>query len=77
MVEASIYTHCIISLESVLRKAIKVEHVPGNEQKAEILTKALARIKYREMRELIRVHDVKKKYFKFRGETVGISLKEA
>ena len=62
--------------ECVEKGLIEVEHVPGTEQKADILTKALARIKFREMRELIGVHEVKEGHFKLREETVGISLKE-
>lgn len=72
-----IHTRYHFIRECVERGLIKVEHVPGNEQKADILTKALARIKYREMRELIGVHEVKKEDFKLRGETVEVSLKEA
>lgn len=71
MVEASIYTRYHFIRECNGKGLIKVEHVLGNEQKVDILTKALARIKHREMKELTGVHDVKKKTFKFRGETVG------
>ena len=35
-----------------------MEHVPGTEQKADILTKALARIKFKEMRSLIGVQEL-------------------
>lgn len=56
---------------------MEVEHIPGTEQKADILTKALARIKYMAMRELIGVHDVGKRDFKLRREIVGVSLNEA
>ncbi|KAK1434246.1 hypothetical protein QVD17_11166 [Tagetes erecta] len=41
--------------ECVERNKIKVEHVSGELQKADILTKALPRIKFAEMRELIGV----------------------
>lgn len=54
---------------------IEVEHVPGSRQKADILTKALGRVKFAEMRELIGVHDLRKTEFKLRGEIVMISLK--
>ena len=60
----------------VERKLIEVEHVPGSEQKADILTKALGRIKYKEMREMIGVQDLKDMKFKLKGENV-VSLKEA
>ena len=63
--------------ECVEKGLIEVEHVPGTQQKADILTKALGRVKYREMRELIGMQDVVKVNFKLKGETVEISLKEA
>ena len=55
---------------------LEVEHVPGNEQKADILTKALGRIKFREMRDLIGVQDLSKMEFKLKGENVELSLKQ-
>lgn len=63
--------------ECVENGQIEVEHVPGNEQKADILTKALGRIKFKEMRDLIGVQDCKKEMFKLKGENVGLSLKKA
>ncbi|KAG7597280.1 Zinc finger CCHC-type [Arabidopsis suecica] len=53
----------------------EVEHVPGEEQKADILTKALGRIKFKEMRDLIGVQELEKLEFKLKGEIVGLSLK--
>ena len=53
------------------RDEIDVEHIPGAEQKANILTKALARIKFKEMRELIQVEDLSKDNLKLRRENVG------
>ena len=53
---------------------IEVQHVPGDEQKTDILTKALGRIKYKEMRELIGVQDVSQVKLKFKGENVGDKL---
>ena len=53
---------------------IEVEHVPGDKQKANILTKALGRIKFREMRDFIGVQDLEKRVFKLGRENVGISL---
>ena len=48
-----------------------VEHIQGNVQGANILTKALARIKFKEMRELIRVQDLSNGSLKLKGENVG------
>lgn len=62
--------------ECVEKGLIEVEHIPGTQQKADILTKALGRVKYREMRDLIGVQDVVKVNFKLKGKTVKISLKE-
>lgn len=49
--------------ECVERGLLEVEHVPGNEQAADILTKTLGRIKYKEMSDLMGVHDLKKMEF--------------
>jgi hypothetical protein len=43
--------------ECVEEGEIVVEHVAGNEQKADILTKGLARQKFKEMRQLLGVED--------------------
>ena len=72
-----IHTRYHFTREFVEKKLIEVEHVPGNEQKVDILTKALGRIKYKEMRELVGVHDLEKIIFKLKGENVGVSLKKA
>ncbi|KAI3757868.1 hypothetical protein L6452_05411 [Arctium lappa] len=45
--------------ECVEKNQIEVEHVSGDLQRADILTKALARIKFAEMRELLGVKDLK------------------
>ncbi|KAG7542504.1 Ribonuclease H-like superfamily [Arabidopsis thaliana x Arabidopsis arenosa] len=63
--------------ECVENEQVEVEHVPGNEQKADILTKPLGRIKFKEMRSLIGVQDVKKDNFKLKGENVELSLNKA
>ena len=63
--------------ECVEEGLMTVEHIPGNEQKADILTKALGRLKYKEMRNLIGVHDVEEKEVKFERENVGANLKIA
>ena len=70
-----IHTRFHFIRECVEKGLMEVEHVPGNEQKANILTKALARIKYKEMRELIGVHDIDKGDFKLRRESVEVSLR--
>lgn len=54
---------------------INVQHVPGDKQKANILTKALGRIKFKEMRDLISMQDLAESDFKFKGNNVEISLK--
>ncbi|KAG7565310.1 Integrase catalytic core [Arabidopsis suecica] len=56
--------------ECVENDQVELEHVPGEEQKADILTKALGRIKFKEMRELVGVQDVKVRDIKFEGENV-------
>lgn len=57
--------------ECVERELIDVEHIPGTEQKADILTKALAKIKFKDMRDLIQVQDLSKGALKLRRENVG------
>ncbi|CAA7058194.1 unnamed protein product [Microthlaspi erraticum] len=63
--------------ECVENEQVEVEHVPGDQQKADIFTKALGKIKFKEMRNLIGVQDVSKCVFKLKGENVEISLKKA
>lgn len=55
---------------------IEVEHVSNNQQKTDILTMTLGKIKFKEMRELTGVQELSKTEFKFRGENVGLSLKK-
>ena len=57
--------------ECVENGLVEVEHVLGVEQKAHILTKALGRVKFIEMRELIGVQEEAKEDFKLKGENVG------
>ena len=57
--------------ECVERELIEVEHVPGNEQKADILTKALGRIKFKEMRDFIGMQELPQEGFKIKRENVG------
>lgn len=69
-----IHTRYHFIRECVENGRIEVEHVPGSEQKADILTKALGKIKFKEMRELIGVQDLTKLKIKLKGEIVEISL---
>ncbi|KAL0790825.1 hypothetical protein Bca101_007071 [Brassica carinata] len=62
--------------ECVENEQVEVEHVPGNEQKADIFTKSPGRIKFKEMRSLIGVQYVCEKEFKLKGENVELSLKK-
>ena len=63
--------------ECVEHEHVEVEHVPGNEQRADILTKSLGRIKFKEMRAMIGVEDVSEEKLKLKGEIVGVNLKKA
>lgn len=56
--------------ECIERELVDVEHIPGTSQKADILTKALARVKFVEMRNLIGVQDLSKTNAKLKRETV-------
>lgn len=44
-----------------------VEHVSGNKQNADILTKGLGRIKFKDVREFVGVQDTAEINFKFKG----------
>ena len=48
-----------------------MEHIPGSEQNADILTKSLGRVRFKGMRDLIGVRDVSEDRFKLKGENVG------
>ena len=64
--------------ECIENEQIKVQHVLGNEEKADILTKVLGMIKLKEMRDLIGVNEVKKERFKFKGgKMLEVNLKIA
>ena len=63
--------------ECVEKEQVEVEYVPRNEQRADILTKSLGRIKFKEMRSLIGVEDVSEAELRLKGEIVGVSLKKA
>lgn len=70
-----IHTRYHFIRECVENGLIEVEHVPESEQKADILTKALGRIKLKKMRDLIGAKDLGESDFKFRRENVGLILK--
>ena len=61
--------------EHVQGRVHGVEHIATSVQGADILTKALARIKFKEMRELIRVQDLSNESLKLKGENVGDKLR--
>lgn len=61
--------------ECVEKEQIEVEHVPGSWQRADILTKSLARTKFVEMRNLIGVKNMDEEKLKLMGENVRLSLK--
>ena len=60
--------------ECVENDQIEVEHIPGIEQRADILMKSLGKLKFKEMRSLIGVQNVCEDEFKLKVENVGISL---
>ena len=60
--------------ECVEEGLVAVSHVAGKEQKADILTKALGRLKFKEMRSFIGVHDMRDRDVKLKGEIVDLSL---
>ena len=60
--------------ECIDNNQVEVEHVAGNLQKADILTKALGRIKFAEMRELVGVKELKDVDFKFKRVNVEDKL---
>lgn len=60
--------------ECIENELVDVEHVPGVNQKADILTKALVRIKFREMRSLIGMQNMFKIKSKLTRENVGDKL---
>ena len=62
--------------ECIENEQVDVQHIPGTEQKADILTKALGRIKFKEMKDLVGVQDLEEVNFKFKGENVGDKHKD-
>lgn len=61
-----IYTRYHFIRECVESGWIEVEHVQGNQRRVDILTKALGRIKFKKMKELIGVQELEKIEFKFK-----------
>ncbi|KAD5961380.1 hypothetical protein E3N88_12853 [Mikania micrantha] len=57
--------------ECVEEELVKIEHVSEEKQKADILTKALSRIKFAEMRSLIGVEDLENKKTEIKGVNVS------
>lgn len=60
--------------ECVDNDLIEVHHVAGSHQRADILTKPLARTRFKEMRSILGVEDLSRKGFKLKRESVGVSL---
>jgi len=54
--------------ERVEEKEIMVEHISGKEQRANILTKTLVKIKFSEMRKLLGIEDLSISIRKLGGE---------
>ena len=61
--------------ECVENEQVEMKHVPGTEQKADILTKSLGRLKFKEMKGFVGVQGVSEGDFKLKGENVGVSSK--
>ena len=55
--------------ECIENEQVDVQH--GAEQKTNILTKGLERIKFKEMKDVVGVQDIDEANFKFKGENVG------
>ena len=60
--------------ECIDNDQVEVEHIAGSLHKTDVLTKALGRTKFGEMRELIGVRDLASEVFKFRRVNVGDKL---
>lgn len=60
--------------ECAENEQVEVEHVL-TEQKADILTKSLGKLRYKEMRSFIGVQNLKEREFKLKEKNVGLSLK--
>lgn len=51
-----------------------VQHIPGSEQRDDILTNALERLKFKEIRGFVGIEDLSKMDFKFKEENVKSKL---
>lgn len=51
-----------------------VQHIPGSEQRDDILTNTLGRLKFKEIRGLVGIEDLSKMDFKFKEENVKSKL---
>lgn len=60
--------------ECVDNNLIEVHHVAGSQQRADILTKPLARTRFKEMRSILGVEDLSINGFKLKRESVRVSL---
>lgn len=60
--------------ECVENGQVEVEYVQGDKQKADILTKALGRIRFKEMREFIGLRDLTTTDYKLKEGNIGLSL---
>ena len=54
---------------------VSMGHITGVKQKVDILTETLWRIKFKEMRDLIRIQGVSNKDFKIKEVNVEVNLK--
>lgn len=64
-------------IECVDNDQVEIEQIVDNFQKADFLTKALERVRFKEMREFVIVQDLKHDDFKFRGENVESKLEDS
>ena len=62
-----IHTRYHFIRECVENEQVIVEHISGEEQRADPLTKALGRIRFKEMRSLLGVQELPSSTQKFRG----------
>lgn len=57
-------------------KKSQVCHISGSEQRTNILMRALGRLNFKEMINIVGDEDLSKMNFKLNGENVGLNLKE-
>lgn len=61
----------------VENEQVEMEHVSGNEQRADILKKSLSRIRFIEMRNLIGVYDMCEEEIKLKRDNIDFSMELA